>query len=105
MPGQNDEVVQGEGDVRYLSLGAMRIHNGHVEAGRTRLKSCRICSEGLEGTVETSKDLGSVDARVEVVESHGGDEERDAALAYGLWGDSAGDDNPVLDRKAEDKEL
>ncbi len=78
----NDQPVQDEGGVRVLSLGSMRIHNLHLQSGRsTDRVLCRICSEGLEGALARTPDRPV--EKPEVVESDGADAEGDATPPLG----------------------
>ncbi len=80
----NDESVQSESGDRVLSLGAVRVHNGHLQSGRTITKGCVVCSEGLEGFMASAP---KVKEKPEVAEGDGADSEEDAALASGSWPD------------------
>ncbi len=84
MPRQDDELVQGEGDHRVLHFGAVRVHNNHLQSGRTSSRGCPVCSEGLEGFMPS---VPSVEVNPEVDASNGGDEERDPTPSSGSWDD------------------
>ena len=82
MPRQDDQFVQGEGDDRRLSFGAVRVHNGHLQSGRRVTAGCIICVEGLEGALA---EVTPPKRPAEVAEGDGADEEEDSALASGGW--------------------
>lgn len=84
MPRQNDIVVQGTGDDRMLSFGNVRVHNNHIQSGRSFSLGCHVCSEGLEGALST---LPTVEVKSEVAKSDGVDEEEDATPSSGSGDD------------------
>ncbi len=85
MPGQESAEVQITGSYRVLQYGEIRIHNGHLQSGRRKIRNCGVCSKGLEGALATVV----VDKpRVEepsVAKGDGADKERDAALPSDPW--------------------
>jgi len=80
MPRQDDGVVQSEGGDRVLNLGAVRLHNNHIQSGQSTDHGCAVCGEGLEGAMASA---GPRDTRDEVAEGDGADEEEDPALSFG----------------------
>ncbi len=86
MSRQDDESVQGPGGDRVLNFGAVRVHNGHLQSGRTVTVGCLICSEGLEGALATPPPPAE---EPEVVKSNGGDESGDPTLALSYRPDYA----------------
>ena len=81
MSGPLDSVVQSESAGRMLSFGAVRVHNLHLQGGRSYRKDCRICGEGLDGALEEA--AWQPTEGPEVAESDGADEEGDAASSLG----------------------
>lgn len=75
MQQKNDVLIQDEGGDRRLSLGAVRIHNRHLQSGGTTAFGCRICEGGLEAAFE---DIAGPPAR-EVAEGDGDDKAGDAS--------------------------
>ena len=85
MSRQDAEPVQGAGDHRVLRVGAVRVHNGHLQMGRGYTAGCGVCAEGLEGALAP---FAPVPGKPAVAEGDGADEEEDPALASGSWEDS-----------------
>lgn len=76
MPGPAVEQVQNARGARVLNFGALRIHNVHLQSGRTDSRGCRVCSEGLASVLAKVEDGGSREPPV--AESGGTDEEETA---------------------------
>ncbi len=85
MPGSNDKDIQGEGGDRMLNFGAVRVHNNHLQGGRTTGRGCLVCSEGLEGALSP---IPEAEDKPEVVESDGGDEKGDTPPPSDSWPDT-----------------
>ncbi len=84
MSRSDDVTVQGESGDRVLNLGAVRVHNRHLRSGISSSAACQVCSNGLEGAMETVRPRDKAD---EVAPSDGADEKEDPALPLSDWAD------------------
>lgn len=82
MSRSNGQPVQSTGEDRVLSLGAVRVHNNHLQKGHAHGGGCAVCQNELEGALTAD---ATFEPRVEVVESDGADEDGDPALPSGGW--------------------
>ena len=67
--------VRDDGGIRRIRVGALRVHNDHIQSGLGTIRQCRICQGRLAGV--------SAHFRVEPVQlaaSAGVDEKKDAPL-------------------------
>ncbi len=78
MSGENQSVVQGSSGDGYLSLGAVLAHNNHLQNGQSTSARCGLCSEGLEGAVQTAEKARDRGILAAVAASDGADQEGDA---------------------------
>ncbi len=79
MQRSDDKSVQGASGDRVLNLRALRFHNAHLSIGDFSSRHCSVCSEGLEGFMETPAPV----AAPEVAAGNGGDKEGDSPSPRG----------------------
>ena len=84
MQGSNDRTVQNPDLGRVLNLGAMRVHNNHLQSGIQTIIGCAVCVKGLEGAM-AAVEAKPVDESVGVDEGDGGDEEGDSSPSSSFW--------------------
>jgi len=80
MSGQTNSSIRSPGGDWVFTLGPMRVHNAHLQAGRARGgKNCGVCETGLAGVLAPDAAAGAGVGDGEVVESDGTDQEEAAA--------------------------
>ncbi len=87
MQKQDDKSVQGAGVNWVLSLGAVRVHNDHLQGGQRSSAGCGVCQEGLGGALAPLANRKEPVEDEKVVESGGADKEADAAPSHDPWPD------------------
>ncbi len=87
MQEKTESTVQGEGGDRRLLFGAVRVHNAHLQGGRTAVVGCGVCSQGLAGAMGQIAQERTGDKPVEVAPRDGADGEGDSASPHSSWED------------------
>ncbi len=82
-----DGNVQGQSAEWRLSFGAVRVHNSHLQGGKSRQQGCGICEKGLGGAMAKIEGEGKSDSEDEVVEGDGVDEKANTSPSYSDWAD------------------
>ncbi len=90
MQEKNDGVIQSQGLDRRLSFGSVRVHNDHLSIGQKVGSGCRVCTAGLGGFMAEIAPPEEPDKKDEVVESDGGDKDRDSSPPPSDWPYSSG---------------
>ncbi len=86
MQRQESEAVQKHGDVRMLDVGAVLVHNNHLQGGFRTSRACGVCSKGLAGAYASLEKTQPVGKPTGVSEGNGKDKEGDAPSAP-VYGD------------------
>ncbi len=77
MSEKDAQSVPSQGGNWVFDLGALRVHNAHIQSGQFTSRSCGTCEEGLEGIMAP---IAVVPKPDEVAEGDGSDAEDGAAL-------------------------
>ncbi len=85
LSGSTAGAVPGSGRDRRLNFRAVRIHNSHLQGGKSQAIGCGVCGKGLEGAlplVEKKQVPGA-----EVAQGDGVDQEEHAPPSSSRWDD------------------
>ncbi len=89
--------VQGAGVDRRLDIGAVYVHNNHLQGGFRAAVGCRVCKEGLGGFTTAVEEERAGDQEDGVAESDGADKSGDAAPSPSDGATAGRDGDKVLE--------
>lgn len=97
MQGQDKGQVQESSVYGRLNLGAVRLHDRHLQGGFRKAVGCPVCEEGLDGAIAKVEMRRPVDKPDGLAKSDGTDEGGDSAPPRGDRPDTGREEDKVLE--------